>query len=80
MLAPADPKDVLDLGLHGIALSHFCGLWTGLTGGSVAIVERILRVRTVALGRARAAVADGAPVLAYAGAGWRHPGPPACRA
>ena len=30
VLAPADPQDVLDLGLHGIALSRFCGLWTGL--------------------------------------------------
>ena len=29
VLAPADPQDVLDLGLHGIALSRFCGLWTG---------------------------------------------------
>ncbi|MGO9781553.1 MAG: indolepyruvate ferredoxin oxidoreductase family protein [Streptosporangiaceae bacterium] len=30
VLAPADPQDVLDLGLHGIALSRFCGLWTGV--------------------------------------------------
>jgi indolepyruvate ferredoxin oxidoreductase len=29
VLAPSDPQDVLDLGLHGIALSRFCGLWTG---------------------------------------------------
>ena len=29
VLAPADPQDVLDLGLHGIALSRFCGLFTG---------------------------------------------------
>ena len=29
VLAPADPQDVLDLGLHGIAMSRFCGLWTG---------------------------------------------------
>jgi indolepyruvate ferredoxin oxidoreductase len=29
LLAPADPQDVLDLGLHGIALSRFCGLFTG---------------------------------------------------
>jgi indolepyruvate ferredoxin oxidoreductase len=30
VLAPADPQDVLDLGLHGIALSRSCGLWTGV--------------------------------------------------
>jgi indolepyruvate ferredoxin oxidoreductase len=30
VLSPSDPQDVLDLGLHGIALSRFCGLWTGL--------------------------------------------------
>ena len=30
VLAPADPADILRLGLHGIALSRFCGLWTGL--------------------------------------------------
>ncbi|HEY6500096.1 MAG TPA: indolepyruvate ferredoxin oxidoreductase family protein [Streptosporangiaceae bacterium] len=29
VLAPSDPQDVLDLGLHGIALSRYCGLWTG---------------------------------------------------
>jgi indolepyruvate ferredoxin oxidoreductase len=29
VLAPADPQDVLDLGLHGIALSRVCGLFTG---------------------------------------------------
>ncbi|RBY86028.1 indolepyruvate ferredoxin oxidoreductase family protein [Blastococcus sp. TF02A-26] len=30
VLSPSDPQDVLELGLHGIALSRFCGLWTGL--------------------------------------------------
>jgi indolepyruvate ferredoxin oxidoreductase len=30
VLSPSDPQDVLDLGLHGIALSRFSGLWTGL--------------------------------------------------
>ncbi|MFC7655481.1 thiamine pyrophosphate-dependent enzyme [Pseudonocardia benzenivorans] len=30
VLAPADPQDILDLGLHGVALSRFCGLWVGL--------------------------------------------------
>ena len=31
VLSPADPADILRLGLHGIALSRFSGLWTGLT-------------------------------------------------
>ncbi|WP_328418533.1 indolepyruvate ferredoxin oxidoreductase family protein [Micromonospora sp. NBC_00389] len=46
VLAPADPQDVLDLGLHGIALSRFCGLWTGVKlatnvvdGASTAVVR-----------------------------------------
>ena len=30
VLAPADIQDVLDLGLHGIALSRHSGLWTGM--------------------------------------------------
>jgi len=30
VLSPSDPQDVVDLGLHGIALSRFSGLWTGL--------------------------------------------------
>ena len=30
ILTPADIQDVLDLGLHGIALSRYSGLWTGL--------------------------------------------------
>ncbi|MCW2742557.1 MAG: pyruvate ferredoxin/flavodoxin oxidoreductase [Blastococcus sp.] len=30
VLSPSDPQDVLDLGLHGIALSRFSGLWTGV--------------------------------------------------
>ncbi|WP_431919605.1 indolepyruvate ferredoxin oxidoreductase family protein [Amycolatopsis tucumanensis] len=28
-LYPADPQDVLDLGLHAVALSRACGLWVG---------------------------------------------------
>jgi indolepyruvate ferredoxin oxidoreductase len=31
VLAPASVQDVLDLGLHGIALSRFCGCWVGMT-------------------------------------------------
>ncbi len=30
ILTPADIQDVLDLGLHGIALSRHSGLWTGM--------------------------------------------------
>ncbi|MGI9507969.1 MAG: indolepyruvate ferredoxin oxidoreductase family protein, partial [Geminicoccaceae bacterium] len=30
VLVPADIQDVLDLGLHGLALSRHSGLWTGL--------------------------------------------------
>ncbi|MFN8030206.1 MAG: indolepyruvate ferredoxin oxidoreductase family protein [Dermatophilaceae bacterium] len=30
VLSPADPADILHLGLHGIALSRFSGLWSGL--------------------------------------------------
>ncbi|HEY3014562.1 MAG TPA: indolepyruvate ferredoxin oxidoreductase family protein, partial [Nocardioides sp.] len=29
ILYPADSQEVLDLGLHGLALSRACGLWTG---------------------------------------------------
>ena len=30
VLAPSDLQDVLDLGLHGLALSRFSGLWVGM--------------------------------------------------
>ena len=30
VLTPADIQDVLDLGLHGLAMSRFSGLWTGM--------------------------------------------------
>ncbi|WP_347058226.1 indolepyruvate ferredoxin oxidoreductase family protein [Blastococcus sp. HT6-30] len=46
VLSPSDPQDVLDLGLHGIALSRFSGLWTGLKlatnvvdGAGTAVVQ-----------------------------------------
>lgn len=46
VLSPSDPQDVLDLGLHGIALSRFSGLWTGMKlatnvvdGASTAVVR-----------------------------------------
>ncbi|NJO36421.1 MAG: indolepyruvate ferredoxin oxidoreductase family protein, partial [Rhizobiales bacterium] len=30
VLTPADVQDVLDLGLHGLAMSRYSGLWTGM--------------------------------------------------
>lgn len=30
VLSPADPQEVLDLSLHGVALSRFSGLWCGV--------------------------------------------------
>lgn len=30
VLSPADVQEVLDFGLAGLAMSRFCGLWTGL--------------------------------------------------
>ena len=30
VLVPADPQDILDLGIHGISMSRFCGLWVGM--------------------------------------------------
>jgi indolepyruvate ferredoxin oxidoreductase len=33
-LSPSDPQDVLDLGIHGIAMSRFCGLWVGIKIGT----------------------------------------------
>ena len=30
VLVPADPQDILRLGVHGIAMSRFSGLWSGL--------------------------------------------------
>jgi indolepyruvate ferredoxin oxidoreductase len=30
ILAPADPREILDLGRHGFALSRLCGLWVGM--------------------------------------------------
>ena len=29
-LSPSDPQDILDLGLHGIAMSRSCGLWVAM--------------------------------------------------
>ncbi|MBO9523105.1 MAG: indolepyruvate ferredoxin oxidoreductase family protein [Nocardioidaceae bacterium] len=30
VLSPADPQDILDLGVHGLAMSRFSGLWVGM--------------------------------------------------
>ena len=53
VLSPCDPQEIVDLGLHGIAMSRFSGLWTGIKlstnlmdgGGTVAV--RIEQVRPV---------------------------------
>ena len=30
VLCPSDPQDIVDFGLHGVALSRFSGLWSGI--------------------------------------------------
>ncbi|ABL81346.1 MULTISPECIES: indolepyruvate ferredoxin oxidoreductase family protein [unclassified Nocardioides] len=30
VLSPSDPQDILDLGVHGVAMSRFSGLWVGM--------------------------------------------------
>ncbi|WP_106850469.1 indolepyruvate ferredoxin oxidoreductase family protein [Blastococcus sp. Marseille-P5729] len=53
VLAPSDPQDILDLGLHGVAMSRFCGLWTGMkiatnvADGSASAVVGPDRVKVV---------------------------------
>jgi indolepyruvate ferredoxin oxidoreductase len=49
VLVPADPQEILDLGLHGVAMSRFSGLWVGMKL-STNIVDGSA---TVMLGQAR---------------------------
>lgn len=46
VLVPTDAQDILDLGVHGIEMSRFCGLWVGMKvatnvadGASSAVVS-----------------------------------------
>ena len=51
VLSPSDPQDIVNLGLHGIALSRFSGLWTGIKlstnlmdgGGTVSVRREQVR-------------------------------------
>ena len=51
VLSPSDPQDIVDLGLHGIALSRFSGLWAGVKlstnlmdgGGTVSVRKEQVR-------------------------------------
>ncbi|MFG1926921.1 indolepyruvate ferredoxin oxidoreductase family protein [Cryptosporangium sp. NPDC048952] len=53
VLSPGDPQDILDLGVHGIAMSRFSGLWVGMkvatnvADGSATIEVGPDRVRPV---------------------------------
>jgi indolepyruvate ferredoxin oxidoreductase len=65
-LVPADSQDILDLGLHGIALSRYSGLWTGLkVATSVADGSTLAHV---ALDRLEIV----APALDFDGVEYRH--------
>ncbi len=51
VLSPCDPQEIVDLGLHGIAMSRFSGLWSGIKlstnlmdgGGTVAVRKEQVR-------------------------------------
>ena len=51
VLSPSDPQEIVDLGLHAIALSRFSGLWSGVKlstnlmdgGGTVAVRKEQVR-------------------------------------
>ncbi len=65
VLAPADPQELLDLGLHGFALSRASGLWAGLR--LPASVADALQTVEVGAGRVRPVVpevlVDGRPFV-----------------
>ncbi|MDA8315460.1 MAG: 2-oxoacid ferredoxin oxidoreductase, partial [Actinomycetota bacterium] len=65
VLAPADPQELLDLGLHGFALSRASGLWAGLR--LPASVADALQTVEVGTGRVRPVVpevlVDGRPFV-----------------
>ncbi|MCE1179027.1 MAG: indolepyruvate ferredoxin oxidoreductase family protein [Micrococcales bacterium] len=47
VLSPADPQEVLDLSLHGVALSRFSGMWAGIKlATNVVDGSATVRVRT----------------------------------
>lgn len=65
-LVPADPQDVLDLGLHGLALSRACGLWAGLKiGTNVADGAAVAQVHPCR-------ISPVAPDATFDGVPWRH--------
>ena len=53
VLTPSDVQDVLDLGLHGLALSRHSGLWTGL----IALADLMDGCATVSVDPARLSIA-----------------------
>jgi indolepyruvate ferredoxin oxidoreductase len=50
VLVPADPQEILDLGLHGVEMSRFSGLWVGMKL-STNIVDGSATVRLGVAGR-----------------------------
>ncbi|XVX20329.1 indolepyruvate ferredoxin oxidoreductase family protein [Actinomycetota bacterium] len=53
VLSPADPQEVLDLSLHGVALSRFSGMWAGIklatnvVDGSATVQVRTPQITSV---------------------------------
>jgi indolepyruvate ferredoxin oxidoreductase len=65
VLQPANVREVIELGLAGIALSRFCGLWVGLK----TIAEVIETAATVSLDALPSFVAPDLPLPPH-GLGW----------